>query len=264
MKDYYKTLEVDRNADEKSIKAAYRKLANQWHPDKHQSEGEEQRKSSEEKFKEISEAYAVLSDPEKKANYDMSGDPTRNRFGFQTTGDPFEFFRGFNFRREPPGTRPLIGQQVQLPLVLPLVEALFGTERPLQYQVQSPCNDCGMRGGTEFSTCEDCKGTGMFVRQEPNVVFQTTCMRCRGQGQSVSKICEKCSGNRSVVEDRKIVVKVPPGLQNGYVLKVGGAGGKGFNGGPDGDLLLQISVVFPTPDKFTDQEAEDLKRLLSK
>lgn len=267
MKDYYSLLGVDRGADDKAIKKAYRSLANEWHPDKHQAAGEEQRKAAEEKFKEISEAYSVLSDPEKKSNYDLTGDPVGRGGGFRTTGDPFDFVRhfgNFSFRREPRQPQPVRGQSIQLGLELSLSEALFGTEKNFQYTTNSPCDACGTKGGTEFQTCSACNGAGQTIREEPNMILQSTCQDCRGQGQRVSKICEPCRGRGIVNEERQINVRVPPGLHAGSILRVAGAGGRGFNGGPVGDVMLQVSVKYPSLDKLTEEEKVQLEKLLNR
>lgn len=267
MKDYYNLLGVERDADEKAIKKAYRVLANEWHPDKHQVDGEEQRKVAEEKFKQISEAYSVLSDPEKKANYDLSGDPSGINYGFRTHGDPMEFMRNFgnfSFRREPRQPQSARGQGVQLGLELGLAEALFGAEKNFQYSTNSPCDVCGTKGGTEFQTCSECKGAGHIVRQEPNMILQSTCTACRGQGQRISKTCDPCQGRGIVSEERQINVQIPPGLHNGSILRIAGAGGRGFNGGAPGDVMLQISVRYPSLEQLTEEEKAQLHGLLSK
>lgn len=268
MKDYYQTLGVERDADAEAIKKAYRQLATQWHPDKHQSEGEELLKAAEEKFKDISEAYAVLSDTEQKANYDLTGDPfyQGRPFGFKTYGDPFEamFHRFGGGVREPAGPRILRGQSLQLSLDVSLAESLFGLDRQAAYSVNSPCLSCAMKGGTEFQNCAPCGGSGMVVQRGPNMLMQTTCQHCGGRGQKISKICDPCQGKGIISEDRQIMLRIPPGVKNGANLRVAEGGGKGFNGGLAGDVLFSIKVNYPDPNSFTEEERSQLLQLLSK
>lgn len=268
VKDYYQILGVLRDADESQIKKSYRKLAQEWHPDTKHSLEEEKQKEAEEKFKEISEAYAVLSDPEKKINYDATGNPNQRQmpFGFRTYGDPADILaRHFGFRQQPPA-RPQAakGQSVQRPLDVSLKSALFGGESTVSYDVTSGCEDCGARGGTEFEMCPDCKGSGARILRESNMVMQTTCPRCRGQGQRITKVCEKCSGQGVVSEEKTINVKIPKGIRHGMSLRIPGRGGRGFNGGPPGDILLVINLQYPDISQLDGEEKSQLEKLLTK
>lgn len=265
-KDYYQILEVPKDADESQLKTAYRNLAQQWHPDKHEQDSKEQEEAAE-KFKEISEAYSVLSDPEKKANYDLTGDPNReNVHGFRMRGDPFEILRQqFGFRQgRPAEPRPMKGQSIQGPLEISLKEALFGGERTFSYNTNSACETCHGEGGTEFVICSECKGAGMRVQQQGNMIMQTTCGPCRGEGKAVKTVCPECNGQRMVTEAKTLNVKIPQGIRHGISLRIAGKGGRGFNGGPPGDILLIIQIQYPNLGQLSEDEKGQLEQLLSK
>jgi len=267
VKDYYQILEVPKDADDDQLKTAYRALAQQWHPDKHQQDSKEQEAAAE-KFKEISEAYSVLSDPEKKANYDLTGDPARgNIHGFRTQGDPFAIFRQhFGFRRPtgPVEPRVMKGQSIQGPLEVSLKEALFGGERSFSYTTHSACETCHGEGGTEFIICSECKGAGMVVQQQGNMIMQTTCGACRGEGKGIKTVCPDCKGQRVVEEAKTLNVKIPQGVSHGVSLRIAGKGGRGFNGGPPGDILLIIQIQYPDLGQLNEEEKGQLEQLLSK
>lgn len=260
-KDYYQILGVPRDADEKSIKKAYRALAHEWHPDKNPDNLEE----AEERFKEISEAYSVLSDPEKKRNYDYTGSPEGSMGGFKTTGTPFDiFFGGRNPFQRPPGTpRPSRGQSLQIPLDVALKTAIFGGTHELEYSVNSGCGTCNARGGTEFELCSQCKGSGSVSQQRPGVYIQTTCSNCQGRGEKIKTACVDCSGRGIIHEEKKISLVIPAGIRHGNTLRLQGQGGAGLNGGPRGDILVVVNLVYPDLDKLDEEERSTLERLLS-
>lgn len=266
MKDYYKILEVQRDANNDQLKKSYRKLAQKWHPDKHQQDTAKQEEAAE-KFKEISEAYAVLSDSEKKSNYDLTGDPnTGSLGGFRTTGDPFDIFRHFGGFRNAGPSQPQVmkGQSIQQSVEISLKKALFGGDHSFSYIVNSACSKCNGQGGLEFITCSMCKGSGMYVQKHGNMVMQTTCDSCRGQGKAIKTPCSDCNGQRIVVETKKLNIKIPPGLHNGVSLKIANKGGRGFNGGPPGDIILIAVVKYPEINLFSEEDKEELIRLLEK
>src|SRR5574338_161282 len=269
VKDYYGILGVESGASDEDIKKAYRRLAQEWHPDKHQLKSEQEQKEAEEKFKEISEAYATLSDSEKRANYDATGDPNGRPFNFRTSGDPFDLFTqftrgGFGFRHNPGTPQPTRGQTIQLLHEISLSQALFGGEISVRYGVMSPCEGCGGRGATEFELCADCKGSGHTVHMQPNMVIQQTCAPCGGSGQKAKTLCTSCQGRRFVEEQKSFQVQLPPGLANGNSLRLAGQGGKGANGGPSGDTIVNVKVLYPDLSRYTDEEKETLRRLLAK
>lgn len=260
MKDYYKILDVPKEADAQQIKSAYRKLAHKWHPDKNPDKVEE----AEERFKEISEAYSVLSDPGKKDNYDRTGNPEQTGpFGFKTTGDPFEMFRNFTRQRRPNRPQPMKGQSVQYILPLQLKDALFGSEANIDYSVASPCATCEGKGGSEFENCEPCRGTGFITQQQPGVVMQSSCKACGTSGKRISKACEDCKGQGIINQQKEISVQVPSGMRHGSTLRVNGAGGNGMNGGPPGDVLIRIDLQYPNISALNEDERSQLKQLLS-
>lgn len=269
IKDYYGILEVASGASDEDLKKAYRRLAQEWHPDKHHLEPDQQRQEAEEKFKEISEAYATLSDPEKRANYDATGDPTKRSFNFRTSGDPYDIFSqlhraGFGFRHNPGSPQPTRGQTIQLLHEISLSEALFGGEISLQYSVLAPCEGCGGRGAIEFDLCVDCKGSGHTVHMQPNMVIQQTCAPCGGSGQKAKTMCPACQGRRLLEEQKSFQVKLPPGLSTGNSLRLGGQGGRGMNGGPPGDTIVNVRVRYPDTDQYSEEEKETLKNLLDR
>jgi molecular chaperone DnaJ len=271
MKNYYESLGVERGASSDELKEAYRNLAKEWHPDKHQ--GTDEAEEAEEKFKEISEAYAVLSDEEKRRNYDATGSPEgRGLFGgrpggFHTTGDPFEIFRrfsGFDFATGPQRPRAMKGQGVQEVVEISLKEALFGAERVWNHQVTSSCETCGGLGASEFDVCGVCQGAGGVTQEQENMILHQTCGACRGQGRVVKSACPRCAGRGSCVEDKEFTVVIPEGVVHGVTLKLAGRGGRGFYGGPSGDVFLQIRVKYPDMSLLSEKERGQLEQLLSK
>jgi len=269
VKDYYEILSVPRDASEDQIKKSYRSLAQQWHPDKHAQDKGKQAEA-EEKFKEISEAYAVLSEPEQKANYDLTGDPNRGGMpsGFRMTGDAadilFHHFRQQHRNMGPARPQPMKGQSVQQNVDVSLQEVLFGGERTFNYSVTSSCETCGGRGGTEFKVCSVCKGAGIHVRRGPNVIMQTTCEPCGGQGQAIKTVCDKCQARCTQTENKVLNVKIPEGIRHGTTLRIAGKGGRGFYGGPPGDILLIVNLNYPDMSKLNEDERNQLEKLLSK
>ena len=271
MKDYYQTLDVTKDASDEELKSAYRKLAQEWHPDKHLDE--DKKAEAEEKFKEIAEAYAVLSDEEKRANYDATGSPEgRGPFGsrpagFWTTGDPFEMFRrfgGFDFETGPRRPRPMKGQNIQEVVEIFLWEALFGAERHLEYHVASSCEVCEATGATEFETCEICKGQGGVTQQQGNMIMHQTCGACGGQGKKPKVICDACKGRKIVEHAKSLTVSIPRNIPHGATLRLANQGGRGFHGGPFGDMLLAIRVKYPDVSSLSEEERKQLEDLLSK
>lgn len=265
MKDYYQTLGVAKNSSPAELKAAYRKLAQQWHPDKHVDSS---KSDAEEKFKEISEAYAVLSDEEKRRNYDTTG--SQEGLGnFRTTGDPFEMFRkmggfGFDMNFGPQQPRPMRGQNIQESLDICLRDALFGVEIPLQYNVMSSCETCDGNGATEFELCDVCKGQGGVTHHQGNMIMHQTCTTCRGQGRKPKIACSSCSGRGVQRHQKSVNVGIPGGVVNGSTLRLAGQGGRGFRGGPPGDMLITLRVKYPDIDSFSEEERRQLEQLLSK
>mgnify|MGYP000977023950 FL=1 len=264
-RDYYEVLGVSRNATSDEIKKAYRKLARKYHPDANPGD-----KDAEAKFKEISEAYVVLSDPEKRAGYDRFGHAGADGQGFGGfegfgdfggLGDIFEMFFGGGGRTRR-RTGPERGQDIRTDMEISLKEAAFGLEREVKVPRVETCGTCGGSGaaaGSKPKTCLACAGTGQvqFTQSTPfgRIVQSRTCDRCRGTGQVIEKPCPTCRGAGSVRKTRSIKVKVPPGVDNGSRLRLAGEGEAGTRGGPPGDLYVYIHVK---QHKLFRREGDDL------
>ena len=263
-RDYYEVLGVQKGASEEEIKKAYKKMARKYHPDLNPGD-----KDAEEKFKEVNEAYEVLSDSEKKARYDQFGfagvDPNFGAgaggwgggaggagFDFGDLGDIFGSFFGGGFgggqaRRNP--NAPQRGESIRMNLTISFEEAAFGCEKELtvdRYESCETCHGSGAAPGTSPETCPDCGGSGVVQtrRQTPMGVFASTapCSRCGGRGKIIKEPCKDCRGSGMVRRRRKIQASVPAGIDNGQTISIRGQGHAGKNGGPAGDLLVTITV----------------------
>ena len=259
-RDYYEVLGVSKGASEDEIKKAYKKLARKYHPDLNPDN-----KEAEEKFKEVNEAYEILSDPNKKARYDQFGfagvDPNYGAggagggfdggFDFGDLGDIFGSFFGGGFgggRRTNPNA-PQRGESIRLSLAISFEEAAFGCEKEVSVDRMEQCGTChgnGCAAGTTPEVCPDCHGTGQVQvrRQTPMGVFATSspCGRCGGKGKIILQPCPDCRGSGAVRRRKTIQVSIPAGIDNGQTISVRGQGSAGKNGGPAGDLLVTITV----------------------
>ncbi len=250
-RDYYEVLSVTRTADGETIKKSYRKLALQYHPDRNPGD-----KASEEKFKEAAEAYAVLSDPDKRARYDqfghsMGGAGFSGFEGFQDAfggfsdifGDLFEdFFGGGGGRRRGRGQR---GSDLEYTVELELTEVLTGKSFDLEIPRKETCGECqgtGAEKGSKKKVCPDCGGRGEVRVSQGFFTLRRTCGRCRGEGESIEKPCQACRGEGRVRKTRKLQVKIPAGIEHGSRLRVTGEGEAGQGGASRGDLYIQILV----------------------
>ncbi len=261
-RDYYEVLGIDRSADEASIKKAYRTLAKKYHPDLHPGDAE-----AEAKFKEVNEAYDVLSDSDKKAKYDQFGhaafDPAAGGgygggygggfggFGdFGDLGDIFGSFFGGGFggggqRRNAP-TR---GEDIGVRVSVSFEEAAFGVKKDVSFHRIQKCSDCGGSGaekGTTAETCTVCGGSGQrrITQRMGGMAFQTTatCDSCRGSGKIIKSPCQNCKGTGYVKVNKKLSVNIPAGIDNGERIALRGQGCDGRNGGPAGDLIITVMV----------------------
>ena len=261
-RDYYEVLGVEKNASEAEIKKAYRKLAMKYHPD--QNPGD---KTAEEKFKEVNEAYEVLSDADKKARYDQYGfagvDPNFNPaagagfggfggggFGFGDFSDIFgDFFGGGGGGASARRNAPSKGQNVVVEIDLSFEEAAFGCEREITYSRIEGCPSChgsGCRDGAQPETCSYCGGSGT-VRTQQNFMGMTMqsnqqCPKCGGTGKIIKEPCTTCKGKGKVRRSKTLRVKVPAGIDNGQSFRVRDEGNAGSNGGPNGDVLVTVAV----------------------
>jgi molecular chaperone DnaJ len=247
--DYYEVLGVPRQASDEAIKRAFRKLAFQYHPDRNKDPG------AEAKFKEINEAYQVLSDPEKRRRYDHYGrvdiEGGFPDFGFGGLGDVFEsFFGGFGtpFGRTTQNV-PQKGDSLQSHLSLSFKEAVFGCSKEVEIQrieFCPSCNGIGSEPGTNPETCPDCQGTGQVRRIQQSIFGRfthiTTCSRCGGNGTVISNPCSQCRGRGRIKLKRRIRVDIPAGVDDGQQLRLDGEGNAGLHGGSPGDLYVLFSV----------------------
>lgn len=259
-RDYYEVLGVSKNATEDEIKRSFRKLAKQYHPDVNKEPG------AEEKFKEIGEAYAILSDPEKRRQYDQFGhaafDPNAGGgfggfSGFSTDdidlssifgdlfGGAFGGFGGFGGRSNRKN-RPVKGQDSLIRMNLTFEEAVFGCEKSLKLDLDEKCDKCDGKGGFDESTCSTCGGRGRVVQQQQTMfgVFQSesTCPDCNGTGKTFKTTCSACRGKGHITKNKEIVVKVPEGVDTGNKIRISGKGSAGYNGGPNGDIYIEFNV----------------------
>lgn len=244
MSNYYEILGVDKNASFDDIKKSYRDLALKHHPDRNSGD-----KAAEERFKEINEAYQVLSDKEKRHRYDNPvsvGSP----FG---GGFPFNFgdmFGGFGRRRDTPRR----GRDIALSVKITPYEAIFGKTQKIKYSFSIQCQSC-------MGVCENCGGDGVFIRSGPHIAVSETCRMCGGSGKVMlpKDSCELCGGSGSVIENREGTIQIRPGTDNGTRFGVSGGGYPGENGGPPGNLIVQVEYDMNKPGGFTDEEKEILK-----
>ena len=271
-KDHYETLGVSKNASPDEIKRAYRRLARQYHPDVNKERGAEAH------FKEITEAYSVLSDPKKKNQYDTYGKAGPEFGGFEGYDMGDVFGRGFGeatefgdlfdvfFGRERHGAErrgPERGDDIRYDLTIKLETAASGGEKEIElvHLVTCPiCRGSGAKPGSSPTRCSTCKGSGQVSRAQRtflgNFMQVTTCPTCRGAGEVISSPCSNCNGNGRAKGKHKISVKIPQGIDNGYKLRIAQAGNAGMRGGPPGDLYVFIRVE---PHALFEREGDDLK-----
>lgn len=260
--DYYAVLGLQRNATPEEIKKVYRKLALQYHPDRNPGD-----KAAEEKFKEASEAYQVLSDPEKRQLYDRYGMEGLKGTGYQgfgaatdifsAFGDLFEDLLGFGPRRRS-SSRGQQGPDLRYDLSLPFLEACLGKELDIEFDRPELCQKCGGTGGKDGarpSRCPTCQGRGQVLRTQGFLTVGTTCPKCRGEGLIITTPCPTCQGEGRVLAKRRVHVKIPAGVDNGSRLRLQGEGGEGVQGGPPGDLYVFIHVE---PHEFFQREDNNI------
>ena len=261
-RDYYEVLGLDKSADADAIKRAYRQLAKKYHPDLNPGDAE-----AEKSFKEVNEAYSVLSDADKKAKYDQFGhaafDPTAGAGGgyggsysggfgdFGDLGDIFGSIFGGAFGGGSTQRRngPQRGDDVGVRVTLTFEEAAFGCKKDVNYNRLHKCPGCngsGAETGSSAETCPDCRGRGERIvnQRMGGMTFQTktACEKCRGTGKFIKSPCQKCRGSGLERESRKLTVNIPAGIDNGERIALRGQGCEGKNGGPAGDLVIEVAV----------------------
>jgi molecular chaperone DnaJ len=268
--DYYQLLGVDRGAGSEEIKRAYRRLARQYHPDLNGNDPE-----AAERFKEISKAYSVLSDPDKRQRYDAYGEAGLDGFA-GPGGDPFAgfgasfddllgaFFGGGDPFVGRPRTRSRArrGESIGMRLRLPFTEAVFGVSKDVRVRAAAACQRCGGSGakpGTEPTVCSRCNGSGQqrTVRQSllGQLVTATTCPVCAGSGQEIRSPCPQCRGQGLLMQDTTLAIDIPPGLESGNQIRYPGRGHAGQYGGPPGDLIVELAV---DPHPVFERRGDDL------
>ena len=261
-KDYYKTLGVDKNASDEDIKRAFRKLAKQYHPDVNKEAG------AQEKFKEIGEAYSVLSDPNKRKQYDQfgsdffetggagaggfggfSGGFSGFDFGDIDLGDIFETFMGggsFGSRRSRNTKRQTKGDDALVHINLTFEEAIYGCEKEFSINIKEKCSSCNGEGGHGKKTCPTCNGRGSIIQEQRTILgvmqTQTTCNKCGGTGSIFETNCTICRGTGVTAKKKNLKVRVPRGVDNGDQLRMAGKASAGLNGGANGDVYIEFSV----------------------
>ena len=270
-RDYYEVLGVQKNASDDEIKSAFRKLAKQYHPDLHPGD-----KDCEAKFKEINEAYEVLSDAQKRAKYDQFGhaafDPTAGGygsggfnaedFGFGGFGDIFSSVFGGGFGGTQQQNGPVRGSDLRYNLTITFEEAAFGAKKEILIPREESCTTCGGTGakpGTSPERCSACHGTGQ-VRVQQNTVFGAfstvrTCDACHGTGKVIKEPCPDCKGRGRITKSTRLTVTIPAGIDNGQAINLHGEGEAGYRGGSNGDLYVKINVK---PHKLFHRQGFDL------
>ncbi|MDH3555202.1 MAG: molecular chaperone DnaJ [Deltaproteobacteria bacterium] len=249
-RDYYEVLGVDRRASEEEIKKTYRKLALKYHPDRNPGD-----KEAEDNFKEAAEAYEVLRDSEKRNIYDQFGHEGLQGTGFtgfggfedifSTFGDIFEDFFGFGNRSRGQRTTARPGADLLYDLRIGFAEAIFGTEKEIEIPTNETCEPCGATGrepGTDEQVCLMCQGQGQVLQSQGFFRISTTCHRCGGQGRIITNPCHSCNGSGQQKVTKKVLVKVPAGVDTGTRLRIPDRGESGYRGGPHGDLYVRLHV----------------------
>ncbi|GAM15230.1 molecular chaperone DnaJ [Mesobacillus selenatarsenatis] len=264
-RDYYEVLGVSNSATKDELKKAYRKLSKQFHPDINKDPG------ADEKFKEVKEAYEVLSDDQKRSHYDQFGHVDPNQ-GFGGGGDfgggfgGFEdifnsFFGGGGGRRRDPNA-PRQGADLQYTMTLKFEEAVFGKETDIEIPREEECDTCdgtGAKPGTKVDTCKHCHGSGQISVEQNTpfgrIVNRRVCHYCNGTGKEIKERCTTCSGTGKVTRRNKIHVKIPAGVDDGQQLRVAGKGEAGINGGPAGDLYIVFHI---RSHEFFERDGDDI------
>jgi len=272
-KDYYKILGVDKNASQDEIKSAFRKQAKKYHPDLNKDNP-----SAANKFKEVGEAYSVLSDENKRKMYDQFGSSAVDGsspnpgggFGGFSGFDPSSFsgfddifdsfFGGFGgFGNGGSRNRSQRGSDTLMQMKLKFDEAIYGTEKKINLDVVEECLECGGKGGFNEKTCSTCNGRGT-VQSRTNsilgpIITNTTCPDCHGKGKTFSKICNDCHGTGQITKNKNITINIPAGINTGDRLRLSGKGNPGYNGGENGDLYLEFIV---SEHEFFERDGDDI------
>ena len=274
-KDYYETLGVEKNATEQEIKSAFRKLAKKYHPDNKET-------GDEAKFKEIGEAYAVLSDEKKRAQYDQFGsaafdgsaggfngfdpgdidlnDILRQVFGGGFSSSGFSGFEDFfGGGRSSSSTRARKGRDTLVRLDLTFEEAAFGLDKDIELSLNDTCDSCNGKGGFEEIKCSYCNGSGTVVTEQRSLFgimqSRSVCPKCQGSGKTFKRTCDKCRGTGQLKKKKTISIHIPAGVDTGHQLRISNKGEAGINGGANGDIYFEIHVK---ESDFYERDGSDL------
>ncbi|NLA33258.1 MAG: molecular chaperone DnaJ [Tenericutes bacterium] len=266
-KDYYESLGINKTATSDEIKSSFRKLAKKYHPDVNKSP------DAETKFKEIQEAYAVLSDENRRHQYDQYGHDAFTNSGGNNYGDfdfsSFDFSDifenifgsnfGFSSSSSSSRRRATQGNDTLLKITLDFEEAAFGIKKDIIINLLDTCGECHGHGGHGENTCTECRGSGSISTEQRSLfgtfLTKTTCPKCEGTGKTYNKICSICNGRKRIKKDKKINVSIPSGINNGDRLRLSGQGEAGLNGGPNGNIYLEIKVL---PHEFYERDNDDI------
>lgn len=266
-RDYYEILEVTKHASQDEIKKSYRKMALKFHPDRNPGD-----KAAEDRFKEASEAYEVLSDPQKRELYDRFGHAGLENSGFTgfsfddlfnsdifgSFSDIFHDFFGFGMGNARRHERPRKGASLQHRIILNFKEVATGVKKNIVFSKHETCPTCngeGTKPGTSPSICHYCKGKGQVIHSQGFISIQTACPKCNGAGKFIEHPCPECRGHKAVIVKKTLNVDIPPGVNTGCSLRVVGEGESGIRGGPPGDLIIQVVVK---EDDFFRRDGDDV------
>jgi len=257
--DYYAVLGVAKDSSAEEIKKAYRALALKHHPDRNPDDP-----AAEDKLKGINEAYAVLSDAQKRNSYDRFGIRDQRRSA-PPPADMAEAFRNMGFNINFSGARdsaPQRGADISIKYPVTLASAMLGDTGHIEISLNDTCPDCKGSGAEKFDTCEECDGSGLKETMQGQMRMAISCRACGGMGKFILEACKKCSGRKVVPSTRSFDIAIPPGIRHGQRLSLRGQGQSGRNGGPRGDAYVTVDVVYPTD--LTDKDKEFLRSLDAK
>ena len=262
-RDYYEVLGVNKDSSTVEIKGAYRKMAKKYHPDVSTED------NSEAKFKEVQEAYEVLSDSTKKSQYDRFGHQANNGQGFNSSGFDFDindifsnFFGGGGGQQSRNSNRARKGSDLQKRMSVTFQEAIFGAKKKIKVTAHEECTTChgsGAHSKSDVKTCSQCRGKGSVMVEQQSLFGRTrtqaTCPTCGGSGKQITKKCETCHGEKIISHNKEIEISVPEGIDTGQQIRLEGYGAKGSNGGPSGDLYILFDV---RRDELYERHGDDL------
>ena len=258
MRNHYETLGVSRDVSPEDLKKVFRKLSMKYHPDRTNGDAK-----ATDKFKEVNEAYSVLSDPKKRQVYDSPNQFQRG--GFSPGFNPFHNF-GMNMRsRRPNPNAPTQGIDLKFVAEVPISMFILGGIHSFNISYNDTCQTCNGKGYSTAKTCEECKGAGEIVQsisyQGVQMMTHTTCKDCNGRGEVAQDQCKECVGNGTIRVNRQVEVELPAGSHDNFVNIKRGEGGKGTNGGPQGTLVVKFRMKYPKVEGLTDDQKELLRSI---